>query len=921
MKILRKISLPHLPIEDPLPSFKEIPEKSRWHQKSIEQQILAQDLEYINNAIAELRQKQEILQRRRLPLSNVLKLDTTGFKPHLPLTIKSPENIPFFEEELAGVDQALADLKTKPLGIGKQITDIPPMPPKPCLYPITDFLIQEEMDKLPLKQELAVQNNKDEIVKKVRTSKKTKSLLDRLQFGVIELQEKWAEVKGNLEKLEYPSPQVRYQLSRLDSELTKFEKASAESRTSLLDYKSQKRVTEEFKQILARINQQPVIPYELFHLEKRLRESPQYPASKIRLLRFMPSLGRNTSLSKKQQKRIHQLTQEMIANLSKKELKDFELLNVEKNLRDLPVDSLPEYKISRISPPTHGHTRDLAEKQIKFIHGQTRQFLNSLEDSIELRNYNLMQVNKNIADTENLEFSGYKVSYLAPAPGQVSDLAEKRIKTIHQQVEKILNSFEIPRRTAQELDQIKLKLSEDYLIPKAEIRDILPITKGHIRELSEQRRRKARKEIKKSLSQIKKNWRTDQRLKQIKNLMKKPISSQGRLMTKMTSGSGSISELPLYNQVRAHREINTLLKHPIKNYVNRNKLKNIQKKIKKGYLPPPVKIMNKLSVAEGKVKDINFGRTLQQMIQWHKLVKERIKRSKRYQYRTKEVKNINQLISNGILIKPVKHLDFSPMEGIPSPLPKKTREKVRTEVQQIISRIKPSSEALIDIEKMILEKFEPSKVKIRSRSAFKPLAYDEKTSYLKNELQWKKKSVKDEPVKITPEMELINKKLFETKNAKLQKNKVMQKLPHRNPAESRRLKKEFREIQTIIAKSFRDPTILLGKFRKRSSHLEETEKKARREVFKIMKRIEGENPPPPSELLQVEKRLNLLNNIPLEKGKIITRSSGKIIPSVVEKDFLQQELNRIKEYQPNIVIKKTKELLEIESKLARIYAS
>src|SRR3989344_376571 len=557
MKIIRKTRLPHLPLEDPLPSLTEIPKKNKWLGKSIEQRILVQDLEHINNAIAELRQYQEtILKKAKVPLPPAY----VDFKHHLPIILDSPENLHFFEEELAGVNQALVDLETQPFSPVKRVQDIPPLPPKQNNCSIRNYLIKTSIEESPAQQSITSQLSPEEKVRASKPKQNPKSLLDRLRYGVIELQDKWAEVKGRLNDIDYPNLEVKRQLSKLDLELKKFKEISTPFKTSLLTPKAQERVRSKIKQIKRRINKERTILPELLVIENNLKNLRNYKLQKVRVLKSISAFGKSTILSSRQQNRIHQATKEFISNISNKDLKNYELLNLDKYLHDWLNYKMPKPLVSRIVPATMGHSQDLSEKK----------------------------------------------------------------------------------------------------------------------------------------------------------------------------------------------------------------------------------------------------------------------------------------------------------------------------------------------------------------------------AALQKEIEKKKRIIKDQPIRITPEIALINKKLDETNKAALQKNKVTIRLPRIESSESLRIRKEFRAIQNILARSFKDPSLLLGKFRKRNRQLTEVERRAKDEVIRIMRRIEGDNPLPQNELLQIEQSLRILDTIPLEAGKLVRRSSGKVEPSRVEQAFLQQELDQIipmRIDRPVIIAKKTSELLEIESKLARIYAS
>ena len=557
MKIIRKTRLPHLPLEDPLPSLTEIPKKNKWLGKSIEQRILVQDLEHINNAIAELRQYQEtILKKAKVPLPPAY----VDFKHHLPIILDSPENLHFFEEELAGVNQALVDLETQPFSPVKRVQDIPPLPPKQNNCSIRNYLIKTSIEESPAQQSITSQLSPEEKVRASKPKQNPKSLLDRLRYGVIELQDKWAEVKGRLNDIDYPNLEVKRQLSKLDLELKKFKEISTPFKTSLLTPKAQERVRSKIKQIKRRINKERTILPELLVIENNLKNLRNYKLQKVRVLKSISAFGKSTILSSRQQNRIHQATKEFISNISNKDLKNYELLNLDKYLHDWLNYKMPKPLVSRIVPATMGHSQDLSEKK----------------------------------------------------------------------------------------------------------------------------------------------------------------------------------------------------------------------------------------------------------------------------------------------------------------------------------------------------------------------------AALQKEIEKKKRIIKDQPIRITPEIALINKKLDETNKAALQKNKVTIRLPRIESSESLRIRKEFRAIQNILARSFKDPSLLLGKFRKRNWQLTEVERRAKDEVIRIMRRIEGDNSLPQNELLQIEQSLRILDTIPLEAGKLVRRSSGKVEPSRVEQAFLQQELDQIipmRIDRPVIIAKKTSELLEIESKLARIYAS
>src|SRR3989344_1563517 len=301
--------------------------KNKWLGKSIEQRILVQDLEHINNAIAELRQYQEtILKKAKVPLPPAY----VDFKHHLPIILDSPENLHFFEEELAGVNQALVDLETQPFSPVKRVQDIPPLPPKQNNCSIRNYLIKTSIEESPAQQSITSQLSPEEKVRASKPKQNPKSLLDRLRYGVIELQDKWAEVKGRLNDIDYPNLEVKRQLSKLDLELKKFKEISTPFKTSLLTPKAQERVRSKIKQIKRRINKERTILPELLVIENNLKNLRNYKLQKVRVLKSISAFGKSTILSSRQQNRIHQATKEFISNISNKDLKNYELLNLDK---------------------------------------------------------------------------------------------------------------------------------------------------------------------------------------------------------------------------------------------------------------------------------------------------------------------------------------------------------------------------------------------------------------------------------------------------------------------------------------------------------------------------------------------------------------------------------------------------------------
>ena len=319
----------------------------------------------------------------------------------------------------------------------------------------------------------------------------------------------------------------------------------------------------------------------------------------------------------------------------------------------------------------------------------------------------------------------------------------------------------------------------------------------------------------------------------------------------------------------------------------------------------------------------------QKLQPWHQQLAKKIKGSKRFQKKSKEVKEIEQQLSKNYHPQKVKYQDLIPLRPDYVRLPSaEARKRAKQEIGQTITSIEQSlsTTELEQITEKLLEteRFQLPKVKVAAGLHYQPISYSEKEKNLKKELQKikerKKITVAVEP---TPELIALNKKIDDLQKIKLEKAKITRKLPRDRDPRELRLEQEFRTTQNLLAKALKNPSLLLGKFRvkKRSAGKTKIEQNARDEVQRILARIDGALEKPLNELLQVNQDLLNLEKTPLETGKKISKAVSMPKQSTLESAKLQQEKTQVeKELREERVpvIKKTEELLAIDQKLAEL---
>ena len=863
-----KRRLPHLPLDEPLPQFFSEPNLQRWHHESIKQRLLAQELEQVNQAIVNLRgqhlELRKKIERRR---------EAGGFKHHLPAIINAPENLAFYEEELLAVQQELSDLKFAPIVGGVKVSTIPPLPPTPLT--VSEKKMAGDKLKPAGTERLFFSEPNTE----------PKKLLDKLKYGIAELQQKWAEVQNKLQTVDYLSPEASRQLKRLDQELSQLEKISLES---------------------------PFIVTQLSQQQGRIKE-----------------------LSPEQQTKAKQEIKGIIFKIKTiPEQIPYELLHARKHLQELDSLELPKAYVSKAIPTTSGQARNLPARRIKSIHEEVKEIILSFSAIPKEYQRRLEGINNLIAE-KYLPAPGRALRRLLPYhPNGIfkQEFLQQRIKLLDLR-QKLRSNPPSPEKT-KELKIIEKKLSSSDSFPHYQISSRLPSEFGQVRPLTESQRKKSRKEIAKKLSQYKKDKTVVKRMNKLcRKLTQQYSPKTSKFVSSLSKRPGIVTELPLSRRKEARKEIVEKLSTVNTAGKTLNQFKLIQNEILKPYLPPAGKIIRELQQYSGKVNlsTIPNQKTIsnQKLQPWHQQLAKKIKGSKRFQKKSKEVKEIEQQLSKNYHPQKVKYQDLIPLRPDYVRLPSaEARKRAKQEIGQTITSIEQSlsTTELEQITEKLLEteRFQLPKVKVAAGLHYQPISYSEKEKNLKKELQKikerKKITVAVEP---TPELIALNKKIDDLQKIKLEKAKITRKLPRDRDPRELRLEQEFRTTQNLLAKALKNPSLLLGKFRvkKRSAGKTKIEQNARDEVQRILARIDGALEKPLNELLQVNQDLLNLEKTPLETGKKISKAVSMPKQSTLESAKLQQEKTQVeKELREERVpvIKKTEELLAIDQKLAEL---
>ncbi len=197
--------------------------------------------------------------------------------------------------------------------------------------------------------------------------------------------------------------------------------------------------------------------------------------------------------------------------------------------------------------------------------------------------------------------------------------------------------------------------------------------------------------------------------------------------------------------------------------------------------------------------------------------------------------------------------------------------------------------------------------------------------------------------------QMLDKELLKVQNAienvektEVQKTKIRTLLSSYRPTTAHpserktAIDKELEKITTTLARAERKPNSLLERLFPIINRKDEKEtQKAMREVLRISRKVEGKNPRPSNELLEIEQRLGELNRISEKKVKLrrdipprseMGKSSIKEMiqlqneKSIIEKRLSgvgeRNDINRINIFKTGI--KPTKELSDIERRLANV---
>jgi hypothetical protein len=872
MKLFRK-KLPHLPLDDDLPFITSKPLKIKhWRTENIKQQVLAQDLENINRAIIDLREKHQDLKKRTYKEAEV-----KGFKHHLPIIMDSPENMSFFEEELAGIQQELSDLETSKIGKGFAVYDIPPMPPTPLT--VFEKLIKTRPES---KIKPTLQKDFRELsleLQKITTNKgpEPKTLLERLRYGVIELQNKWTEVQGKLDKVDYVSPQVNEQLLKLNSELNLLEKTSIDS------------------------------PYIITLVPK--------------------TTGIVKELSKQKRKQAKKEISDILSNITAEDIPPYELLQVKKHLADLENSNFPKPYISSKIPAT-GHITFLPNKQIKILHSEVKDLIASFSVvPIEYRD-RLTKINEKISKKYIIPqcVKINKLSNYVPREYFTQEFLEqqKKLNKIRENLRKFPRK---PEKTGK-LKRVNKKLSQKYHPKHSQFVSKSSSEPGRVKPLKESQIKKAKQEISKSLSVYKKDKRVRKRMHKIYKKMHQDYSPiETNRITKLSDTLGNITELPLSVRKNVHKEVRESLSNLRRSSHTIHKMKVLEKEMTKKYNPKNILLIDKMSAYQGQVKPVkNAKKKIKEM---HAKISKNIADSKTVARKTKSIDKINRKIIKKYQPQRVKYHSLEPL--LPEyivPASDDAMKRADKEVKQILNKAESlvSYDALKEVREKILaaEYYKPSKVRVGNIREFKTLPYQEKPDYLNKELSrvGKRKIFKDK-ITITPELIALNKKISNIAKAKLQKNKVAVKIKKEKDPNELRLEKELQDTRSILARAIKDPSILLGKLKTKVVDRKKlaAEKKAKSEVLRILAKIDGALERPPNKLLQIKKDLDNLKNVQIETGKKITKQVKYPVTSNFENQILKREQLIIEKKianEPEKLILKNKDLLEVERKLAEL---
>ncbi len=141
---------------------------------------------------------------------------------------------------------------------------------------------------------------------------------------------------------------------------------------------------------------------------------------------------------------------------------------------------------------------------------------------------------------------------------------------------------------------------------------------------------------------------------------------------------------------------------------------------------------------------------------------------------------------------------------------------------------------------------------------------------------------------------------------------------------STQIEQELRTTENLLSKIATSTNITLNQLSRKikSKFKLSTGRQARKEVKRVLAKIDSAVRQPVKELLQIKQELSKLEKIKLQTGKIVSKSASWPHSSLIKPEFLRQEKTTIEKKlmnKPRLEkINPTPELLAIEQQLAQL---
>ena len=479
MNRFKKIKLSHRPLDEPLPLIHHRRILRKWSAASLPQRTLVQELNQLNHDLKELRRQQENLLTANKLISN--------YKPaghqqpdqptinlhHLPQILASPEKLSFYDLELAGVDQELVDLQQVNYETGLLV--VKTASNKNLTEKNKEFsenknyrLAANKFKGLNFKQLSTRLEASDPFIPPVKAFSKLEphqepaTLVEKLRYGIIELQEKWSEVQNKLQTVNYLSPEANQQLKQLEQQLNLLENVAIESphiiKTLPKIPGAVRNLTDEQRSMLQKellaakekISAADAPSYDQLYIEEYLREIDSQTFPKTYLSKSLSKPGKVMPLSSRRIKKIHQQVLETINEFNTKPYQQ-QLNSINQQIsKNIKVKS--GFKIRHLSPYQPN------EKFAAEFFQQKQKLKKHYQNFFFRKTKKLQRIEKQLVE---IKLPHYRLISKMPSPGQVKPINELQRKKLKKELAKNLD-YQQDKKIVKKLKKLHQELLNNY---------------------------------------------------------------------------------------------------------------------------------------------------------------------------------------------------------------------------------------------------------------------------------------------------------------------------------------------------------------------------------------------------------------------------------------------------------------------------